>query len=495
MSLKSPTRQSPWTLFVLACLMGSPALAVAQQATPSPVPPNLDQDAIEPRGRAGLAIGSGARAYGMGGAFLARADDATAASWNPAGLSYLRQPEFSLVGARNTFDSPEFRTGLRDELDRPIETTRLNKSLAHDLDFAAVTYPLRIGTRLGSAQVSFQRVISFSGERTLETHNVTITGPATSTVSVDAPRTFSSSGGFDVLALGTGFRISQRLRLGATVNRWFNGYAQVVRRGEPRLSTQHSNFVISGWNANAGLMWSPFESLNVGVVGKTPFTADVALSRMRRDTFLATRVLPEVVTGSNLRRADLRLEFPAAVGGGASWRPLSQLTVSIDYTRTFWSRGRINNYFTLPRTGRGETPPLAIGDLREGIDTFQDLPYPIFDENDQSDSEQLRTGAEFVIIRGRFKMPLRIGYFTDGQIFRDEHRVPPRFRGVTAGAGLILGPVLIDAAVLREWGEYTQIIQQGTIIEDMATPQITSLNDVKTTRILMSISYRHRGNR
>jgi hypothetical protein len=31
-------------------------------------------------------VGSGARAMAMGGAFIATADDATAASWNPAGL-------------------------------------------------------------------------------------------------------------------------------------------------------------------------------------------------------------------------------------------------------------------------------------------------------------------------------------------------------------------------------------------------------------------------
>jgi hypothetical protein len=494
--LKSPTRGAcVGTLLVLACLAGEPTPAAAQQpvTAPSPLPENLDQDAIDFRGRVGLAIGSGARAYGMGGAFLARADDATAASWNPAGLSYLRQPEFSLVLARNSVDSLEFRTGVVDELERPVETTKDNKSLSQDVDFAAVTYPLRIGTRLGSAQLSFQRVISFSGERTLETRNVTLTG-TTPIESVDATRAFSGTGGFDVVALGTGFRVSQRLRLGATVNRWFNGYAQVVQRGEPRLSTQHSNLLISGWNANAGLMWSPFESLNIGVVGKTPFTADVILSRMRRDTFLATRVLPEVVTGSNLRRGDLTLDFPAAVGGGASWRPHDQLTVSVDYTRTLWSRGRIHNYFTLPATQRGQTPPTSVSDLREGVDSFVDLPYPIFDEDDQSDSEQLRAGAELVIIRGRFKMPVRIGYFTDRQIFRDEHEGPPTFQGVTAGAGLILGPVLLDAAVLHEWGDYTQVFQRGTI-ENMAITPITSLNDVKATRVLMSISYRHGGNR
>ena len=44
-------------------------------------------------------VGSGARALGMGGAFIAIADDATAASWNPGGLIQLETPEVSAVGA------------------------------------------------------------------------------------------------------------------------------------------------------------------------------------------------------------------------------------------------------------------------------------------------------------------------------------------------------------------------------------------------------------
>ena len=35
----------------------------------------------------------------MGGAFIGIADDATAASWNPAGLIQLEKPELSIVGA------------------------------------------------------------------------------------------------------------------------------------------------------------------------------------------------------------------------------------------------------------------------------------------------------------------------------------------------------------------------------------------------------------
>ncbi|MBI5242356.1 MAG: PorV/PorQ family protein [Elusimicrobia bacterium] len=46
-----------------------------------------------------LQYGVGARALGMGGAFYAIADDATAAYWNPAGLAYLQRKEASFMSA------------------------------------------------------------------------------------------------------------------------------------------------------------------------------------------------------------------------------------------------------------------------------------------------------------------------------------------------------------------------------------------------------------
>ena len=64
--------------------------------------PIFDQDQIDLTGQQNLTLGAGARAYGMGGAFLARADDATAASWNPAGLSYLRTARRSPSSATTT---------------------------------------------------------------------------------------------------------------------------------------------------------------------------------------------------------------------------------------------------------------------------------------------------------------------------------------------------------------------------------------------------------
>jgi hypothetical protein len=57
-------------------------------------------------GRAGayLKMGVGARALGMGSAFTAVADDATAAFWNPAGLALLERHEASFMHANLTLD-------------------------------------------------------------------------------------------------------------------------------------------------------------------------------------------------------------------------------------------------------------------------------------------------------------------------------------------------------------------------------------------------------
>ena len=55
-------------------------------------------------------------------------------------------------------------------------------------------------------------------------------------------------------------------------------------------------------------------------------------------------------------------------------------------------------------------PPLPPDDL------FATLPYPSLADS-QVDTDQLRFGAEYVLIRGRLKWPFRAGLFTDQQYF------------------------------------------------------------------------------
>jgi hypothetical protein len=460
-------------LMAAAC----PRSAQAQVARPSPapVPPeNLFQDELDLQARSSVVQGSGARAFGMGGAFLARADDATAASWNPAGLSYLRRPELSLVwSAASRLESLSF--------DQAGGLLADDRRRGNGPDFLAATYPLDFERASGAVQLSFQRVISFDASRTIEK----ATSP---TKEVDA------SGGFDVLAIGSGLQFTRKLRVGLAVNRWFNGYQQHVERLGTRRASLDADFDLSGWNIHAGVIWTPFESLNLGVVGKTPFSAKVKLARQRLDVCAdvvdASQCGELEFTTNQYSRYDLSLDFPGAVGLGASWRPRNALTLSADYTRSFWSNGEIRDYFVLKPTRPPDPPPVPVDDPET---SFARLPYPTLSDDQQQDTEQLRAGVEYVVLTERLKVPLRVGFFTDKQYLRAGVIVPPtvpggtsllldgeapRFKGFTAGAGLIVGSVLLDVAYVYEEGDYLDRLEPNRI-------------EVKSHRVYTSIIYRH----
>ena len=103
-------------------------------------------------------VGSGARAAGMANAFVAIADDATAASWNPAGLVQLERPELSIVGSFNSVHN-DFMAAV----DKEIESSHNSSSL--DLNFLSFVYPLPpIGSsgRNTVISLSYQRKFDFT---------------------------------------------------------------------------------------------------------------------------------------------------------------------------------------------------------------------------------------------------------------------------------------------------------------------------------------------
>ena len=466
-------------LLGLLCAAAGPASA---QST------DRDTDRIDITGRQNLTLGSGARAYGMGGAVLARADDATAASWNPAGLSYLRLPEVSLVGASNSF-----------RIERGADSDDFDGKA---VDFAAFTWPIGIGEFGGAVQLSYQRAISFDGRRAIRLFN--------SGGQLDTVEDGHSNGGFDVYALGTGLRLTRRLRLGFTVNRWANGYQQSLERtllketSRPRRDFD-LDFRPSGWNFNLGLMWSPVEALNLAAVYKTPFSADTTLDKSRRDYWGPLGSVEEVTTNAYSGEA-VALEFPSAFGVGMSWRPRDTVTLSADFTRTRWSRANITNYFDLPATGRSDEDGLP--SVQPGPNVYTTpRQYPSLkavpasgSPDDparlagQRDSAQVRLGIEWVLIRGGLKVPLRAGYFKDRQILPDVAGDPPWFNGFTGGVGLLLGGVLFDVAYVYEVGKYfvasDAVVGGGEFDVPPSTTPVTVRNAVRTGRLYASISYR-----
>jgi hypothetical protein len=467
----SPVRVAGRTAcLALALLLARPAFAQVLAG----------EDPLTTPGQQNLTLGSGARAYGMGGAFLARADDATAASWNPAGLSYLRAPELSFVGVYNSVANIE--GGTSDSLK------------GSSIDFAAFTWPVGAGEVRGAVQLSYQRALSFDGDRKVEQEI------AAQLVRIDDG---VSDGGFDVVAAGTGLRLSRHLRAGFTVNRWFNGYGQSLERNyndfAPAGARQRRQFDLgfrpSGWSFNLGVILSPIERLNLAAVYKSPFTAKVSLDRSRRDYF-GDPEAPDEVTTNAWSSDSVEVGFPASFGVGLSWRPRETLTLSADYTRSGWADARIEDFFELrftpPSDADGnpaQPPPPVFYDERQ-YPTLGQVPDP-GDPTDparllaQQDSEQIRAGVEWVLIKGALKIPLRAGYFNDRQITGTPSGETVRYNGLTAGTGLILGALQLDFAWVYEFGEYF------VAAEDTASLPIRFA--LTTNRVYASVIYRFRG--
>jgi long-subunit fatty acid transport protein len=442
---------------------------------PRPAAGQIFQDEIDLAGRTTLTLGAGARAYGMGGSFLARADDATAASWNPAGLSYLRVPELSLVGNYNVFHSTIGIEAGRAESDELRGGTVV--------DFGSFTWPIRIGGSQGSVQVNYQRTVPFDGSRTIRTDDPLGERSATGV----------SDGGYDVLAFGTGLKVTRQLRVGATLNRWFNGYTagleRIVPSGARPRRVLAQEFHLSGWNSNLGFMYSPVDQVNVAAVFKTAFTGKVELTKMRTDYYADTETGASLGTTRNaFSSTNVRIDFPWSLGFGVSWRPRSQLTLSADYTKTNWSQSIIRNYFTLTAT------PLKTPDQPPPPTFYASLPYPyVFlqsQNQSQNDSEEIRAGVEYVVIRESLKVPLRAGYFNDKQINIFGVESAPRFNGFTVGTGVILGPVVFDVAYLYEFGELFRSNEVPPGDEDTNVVQASVRSTIHNQRLFVSLIYR-----
>lgn len=128
-----------------------------------------------------LPSGSGARALGLAGAFTAVADDATAASWNPGGLTQLERPEASMV-ARYSHESDRHRSHSQsflvgeDDFGDP------------GLNYFSLVWPFRFMRRNWVFSANYQEAYDFNQQFTAN-----LSGTTTRTVNQTASGTFSET--------------------------------------------------------------------------------------------------------------------------------------------------------------------------------------------------------------------------------------------------------------------------------------------------------------
>lgn len=424
-------------------------------------------------------VGAGARAMGMGGAFVAIADDATAASWNPAGLCVLEKPEASVAykpiqSSREEYAAYTLSNLFPAEAPASFWTTgqaaRTRATSFRALDFASATLPVRLGSLKLVPQISYQRVADLSRHGADSAITTNSTGPyrgAPTTTIVDTLYSEAeASGGLDVMTGSLGLSFNSRLFLGVSVNRWMNGVGDdgindrrttTTDAQGSRTSTTVREFRLeedySGTNFVAGVLLKPSQKLRFGAVWKSGFDLRRDYTRKGKTAFLDGAP----TTLGDIQRSSI-INWPSTWAAGISVQPTQSLTFSVDYTRTAWSKAR--NQFTASMSqGVPETPPAttfwpvieSVGN--PGLPESAANPYA-------NDTAQARLGIEYVITRAGFAnltaLPLRAGVFRDQQLVKNTPDLgSTSFLGFSAGFGLVWSRLSVDVAYVRSQGEWT----------------------------------------
>jgi long-subunit fatty acid transport protein len=339
-------------------------------------------------------MGAGARAMGMGGAFTAIADDATAASWNPAGLAQLTKPEASLV-----YDSYSGEVNYQDEgtydfADSGLSYTYEDVDDTADLDYGALSfasflYPIEMGNRFLVTQFSYSRLSNFPDVDNPYTYIYQWSDAEgnplyTETDMWNVQSNFS--GGIDAYTVSLATDLSPKFHLGLSLN-YMQADVKLIRDYAVTWETSEGEFGSDAWQEDAsydfsdlyfdfGFLWKISEQFSIGGVYHSGFDADA-------DYEFGDVTYPATIT------------WPSGWGVGLAWRPTSAVTVAADYSERSWSEGKVD----------WEDPQ------------WEDTTFPYLYYDRQFDTSSMRFGFEYaLVLASNAVIPFRAGYFLEEQI-------------------------------------------------------------------------------
>ena len=391
-------------------------------------------------------VGSGARALGQGNAFVAIADDATAASWNPGGLSHLERPELSFaleaISWRATMD---------------VESKESDSLSLQDLNYASLVLPFYYKTNMAFS-LNYLKLFRFDKNFNVPFILSEISQENNSDFSIIGNYEFDQDGSFAVLAPAFGIDIIPKLSLGVTVNLWSHDLTRSSSFEKKEVTI--SNAIINGdpLAINTVVEQNRFEvdgghSFVVGGIYR--FSKAWTFAGVLKPSF--TLDLDHIRTVENFRnKTDPRLEFPWIIGLGTAWRPNDSMTVAVDMTWTQWSE------YTFEENGKSVNP-------LNGADVNID---------ELNDTYTLRLGGEYLWVKKKFIVSQRWGAGYDPTPAIDG---VDDFYTVNFGLGIqLLKKVSFDIAYEFRWGNNVN----GDTLQDLDATQ-----DIKRHRVLASMIY------
>jgi long-subunit fatty acid transport protein len=381
-------------------------------------------------------VGSGARALGMGGAFIAFADDATAASWNPAGLKHLLEPEMSIVGQYD-----DRREGF--SFSRSPEASNQYQLSSEHLNYLSLAYPFQWMDRNFVFSLNYQNLYSLNRQMH---YLYPYQNP---NINMNYEVTYRQKGNLKAVSPAIATFLTRTLSFGLTFNFWSdklydNGWVEDYSRsgrgtvkvggetwGYESFTDKTDRYSFSGFNMNLGLLWDISSSLTLGAVVKSPFTARLKYEGKS----LSNQVWPngpgQEIPYYTSQCDDQKLSLPLSYGIGLAVRPSDRLIFDLDIYRTEW-----NGY-------------VLEDDAGHRIDPITCLPK---EESRIEPTHQVRLGSEYVFLHKGMTLSPRLGLFYDPEPARGK---PDDFYGFSLGFGVTLGrmaPVAIDLAYQYRFG-------------------------------------------
>lgn len=427
-----------------------------------------------------IPTGSGARALGQGGAFIAIADDATASSWNPAGLINLERPELSMVGSYIMSD--------QDYSTNPFTlpgTTMGNEDVSRwDLNFLSAAYPFIFLDKNVTASINYHQIRDFHLDLSIS--------QSTSQKAFDLNQqlNFKSSGGIGALSPGLAVLLLENLSLGITFNiyddEFFGAYAWkesntitgqgMDSNGDPistfaRFKTSSKDY--HGLNTSIGLLWDVCENgekrLTFGSVFHTPYTA-----RFDQETSaISKQIFGGVENGFMFdEESRVKMDWPMSGGIGLGFMYSHALSFAFDATWTDWSEW-VQKTDLIKVNGKRNANPATVNSRPIGGGSEHDEIDDAFD---------LRLGTEYLFIRKYNTTALRGGLFYEQ---RPSLGSPSEFNGeptdvwgFSLGAGYTTGHYSLDCAYqfryVRDM-EGNDIGLPGTTLDAVENMFLTSL--------------------
>jgi len=362
-------------------------------------------------------VGSGARAMGMGGAFIGVADDATAASWNPGGLIQLDEAETSFV-----FDYSFKKEGNTFALHPESD----HRSSIDDIliNYFSLAYPFRMQNKEMVVSLNIQHLYNFQRDwNFIVDYNIPVfTNPV--------QHSYQQKGNIYAVGLAYSVLISPDFSAGLTLNyngklasqnhNWEQHYQEsgTISNGGILGTFQnkkHEEFSFKGFNINLGFLWRISEIWTLGGVLKTPYVASIdhriekKIEKLNYPDAAANNVNKTII-----QEFDEKLRMPLSFGLGLACRMSDAFTISFDLYRTNW-----NNFEFEHKSGQRTSPitgkPMNVSEINP--------------------TTWFRMGVEYQFLKNDMIIPVRGGIFYDPS--PDRH-APDDFYGFSLGSGVIL---------------------------------------------------------